>query len=80
MSTHPHFRTVLATLTGYTNTPAHQITEESDLKTDLGIDSFDKIQVLCDLEEVFNKHFPSGHGEEFTTVRCILNYLDEHCV
>lgn len=57
---------------------ADQITMESKLKEDLGLDSLDAMELSMALEEAFGITIEEEALGTFTTVEIIVNYIDEH--
>lgn len=59
------------------NVEAEEITEDSNFKEDLGVDSLDLFELVMALEEEFNVEIPSEDLEKIATVRDVMNYLAE---
>ena len=58
-----------------------EITPSSDLLTDLGFNSFDVVQLVCDIEEAFGlEQIPDDMLGELRTVDKIVAYLEENGV
>jgi acyl carrier protein len=54
--------------------PEH-IGRDSNLVNDLGMDSLDSIEVLCELEERFGLEIPDEVAEKLITVGQIVEYI-----
>ena len=57
-----------------------EITEKSNFKDDLGVDSLDLFELVMSLEEEFGVEIPSEDLEKIATVGDVVNYLKEHGV
>ena len=55
-----------------------QITPETHLQQDLGISSFDIINLICGVEEEFGVTIPDRMIYSFMTVKDIVTYLEEN--
>lgn len=55
-----------------------QIDIDSLLIEDLGGDSLDLVEVVMGLEEVFDGEIPDEEAEKITSVREIIDYVEEH--
>ncbi len=51
------------------------ITEETDFKEDLGIDSLDLFELVTDLEDAYKIEVPAEELENLTTVGKVIDYL-----
>ena len=51
------------------------LTPETDFENDLGMDSLDKVQVVMDIERVFDIRIADDEAERFYTLADILEYL-----
>lgn len=54
-----------------------QITPETVLLSDLGISSFDLIQLICTLEEEFNVEISDRELRNFKTVGDVIAFIEE---
>ncbi len=45
---------------------------------EIGIDSLDRVCILFGLEQEFDFHIPEAEAREFSTVRQIIDRLNEH--
>lgn len=52
-----------------------QVLPEAHLSKDLGIDSLDYIEIIMDLEQVYNISIPETDSEHFRTVEDVLLYV-----
>ncbi|MBI5740291.1 MAG: acyl carrier protein [Nitrospirae bacterium] len=52
-----------------------EINDELKLKEDLGIDSFDLLRMIFDVEDVFGISVPPDGGEDIKTVGDIHSYI-----
>jgi acyl carrier protein len=55
-----------------------QITPEASFTDDLGADSLDTVELVMDLEEVFNITIPEEDQEKLRTVQDAIDYLESH--
>ena len=55
-----------------------EITETSMLKSDLGLSSFDVVEIICEFEEAFDIEINDRDIRQFVGVADILNYLEAH--
>ena len=55
-----------------------QITPEASFTDDLGADSLDTVELVMDLEEVFNITIPEEDQEKLRTVQDAIDYLEQH--
>lgn len=59
-------------------TEVAEITEESTLKADLGLSSFEMVSIVMEFEEKFHIEIPDRDIDKFLSVRDILDYLKTH--
>ena len=52
------------------------ITEESSIKEDLGLNSIGFLYLVLGIEEEFNVEIHNINAEEFKKVKDVINYLD----
>lgn len=64
-------------LSEFTEVPKENMTEESDLVADLGLDSLDVVNLAVAFEEEFNLEIPDRHIKELTSIRAIKEYLEK---
>ena len=55
-----------------------QIKPESSFKEDLGADSLDLFELVMGLEEEYSVEIPTDELEKLTTIRSVMDYLEEH--
>ena len=55
----------------------NEITEESRLKEDLGIDSLESMQLILDMEQKFNIHVEDEEVMEIETVADVIALLEK---
>jgi len=55
-----------------------QITPAASFTDDLGADSLDTVELVMDLEEVFNITIPEEDQEKLRTVQDAIDYLESH--
>ncbi len=56
---------------------AEEIRPESFLTTDLGLSSFDVVEIVCAFEERFGVAIPDCDLHRFASVKDIVAYLEE---
>ena len=54
------------------------ITEESDIKNDLGLNSIGFLYLVLGIEEEFNVEIHNINADEFKKVKDVINYLDKN--
>lgn len=59
----------------YTEVNGNEITENSNLQKDLGLNSFDLMNIVVEFEDTFDIEIAEEDIGEFITVKDILNYL-----
>jgi len=55
-----------------------QITPEAKFIDDLGADSLDTVELIMALEEEFNLEISDEEAEKLTTVRKVVDYIEDH--
>ena len=55
-----------------------QLSESSVLQTDLGLNSFELVEVLCALEEEYDVEIPDKAIRSFKTVGDVIRYMEAH--
>lgn len=60
-----------------TGIPVSEITADSRLESDLGLDSLDRVSVVMDVEDEFDVELPDEALENVATVRELVALLDE---
>lgn len=61
----------------YTHNDELEITEDTVFFMDLGLDSFDLVQIICEIEEEFDVEIPDKVLKNFTTVGDVAKYLEK---
>ena len=59
------------------NVEGNEITEKTNFKEDLGVDSLDLFELVMALEEAYGIEIPSDDLENITTVGAVMDYLKE---
>jgi acyl carrier protein len=54
-----------------------QITPEASFIDDLGADSLDTVELIMALEEEFDLEIPDEDAEALTTVKAVMDYIEE---
>jgi acyl carrier protein len=68
---------IIDVLAQYTDVPAEEINESSDLIEDLELNSFDVITIVSDFEDQYGIQIPDDQITEFRTVADIEAYLEK---
>jgi acyl carrier protein len=68
---------IIDVLAQYTDVPAEEINENSDLIEDLELNSFDVITIVSDFEDQYGIQIPDDQITEFRTVADIEAYLEK---
>ena len=68
---------IIDVLGQYTDVPAEEINESSDLIEDLELNSFDVITIVSDFEDQYGIQIPDDQITEFRTVADIEAYLEK---
>ena len=68
---------IIDVLAQYTDVPAEEINENSDLIEDLELNSFDVITIVSDFEDQYGIQIPDDQIAEFRTVADIEAYLEK---
>lgn len=55
----------------------NSVTPEAHLVKDLGIDSLDYIEIIMELEQVYNISIPETDSEHFKTVEDVILYIHD---
>ena len=61
----------------YTHNDDLVITEDTLFFMDLGLDSFDLVQIICEIEDEFDVEIPDKVLKNFNTVGDVANYLEK---
>ncbi len=62
----------------YTGRDNVVISEDTSLQTDIELNSFELVQIVCEIEERFNIEIPDTEIETFKTVGDVIHYLEEN--
>lgn len=54
-----------------------EITKETNLKNDLGLNSFDLAQLACSVEDEFEIEFPNRVIKDFKTVGDVIAFIEK---
>lgn len=54
------------------------ISKESNLKNDLGLNSLDLVELACAIEEEFDVEIPDRAIKDFKNVGDVINFLEEN--
>ncbi|MDR1688462.1 MAG: acyl carrier protein [Clostridiales bacterium] len=52
-----------------------ELTEDMVLRSDLGVNSFELIQLVCELEDIYSVEIPDRVVSGFKTVRDVVTFL-----
>ena len=69
---------IIEVLEQYTDVPAEQINETSNLIDDLELNSFDVLTLVSDFEDQYGISIPDEQIMEFKTVADIEEYLEKN--
>lgn len=69
---------IIDVLSPYTDYPAEQINEETNLIDDLELNSFDILTIVSEVEEEYNISIPDETIPELTTVGAIERYIESN--
>ena len=69
---------IRALIAEYTEIDDVQISEDSVLLTDLGLNSFELVELLCALEDAYGLEFPDKEIRGFKTVGDVMQYMQAH--
>lgn len=56
-----------------------EVTEASVLTKDLGINSYDLVELVCNVEDEFDVEIPDKVLRRFVTVGDLISYIQENC-
>jgi acyl carrier protein len=57
---------------------ANEITETTDFKKDLGIDSLDLFELVSQVEDNYGIEIPAEDLESIATVKDLIDYIEAH--
>ena len=60
-----------------TSNDASKITENSDLRTDLGLASIGMLYLIIAIEQKFNIKFDNVSMNDFTTVKDVIDFIEQ---
>lgn len=63
-------------LSKYTKTDSSLISEHTVLTSDLGLSSYDVVNIVADFEDTFDIEIPDKDIRKFQTVKDILEYIE----
>ncbi len=69
---------VIGILLEYTEMEGEDIAAETNLITDMGLNSLDIVNVIMAFEDEFEIEIPEEMIPEFVTVGAIVHYLEDH--
>lgn len=72
------FDKIVEIISEYTEVPKEKITMETNLLSDLGLESIDFVDMICDFEEEFGHEVPERDFRKLVTVSNIMNYIEEN--
>jgi len=55
-----------------------KVVESASFTDDLGADSLDSVELIMKLEEEFNLEIPTNVAEKLTTVKAVVDFLEEN--
>lgn len=61
----------------YTGNENLVLTPDTVLITDLGMSSFDLVQLVCEMEETFDIEIPDRSIKSFKTVGDVMSFIDK---
>ena len=62
----------------YTDSDDFILTADMVLRTDLGINSFELVQLVCEVEDTFGIEMPDRVIGSFKTVQNVMDYIAHH--
>ena len=75
---HAGFDATPGTLKAQLNVEGKEITEKTNFKEDLGVDSLDLFELVMAFEEEYGVSIPSEELENLATVGDVIRYIQEH--
>ena len=70
------FDRVRSTIQGYIQRDDLEITLDTDVLSDLGINSLELVELVCAFEMEFDREIPEKDIRQFVTVEDIVRYLE----
>ena len=71
------FEKIVEIIGNYSDVPSAELSLETNMLTDLGMQSIDFIDMICDFEEEFGQEVPERDFRKLTTIGSIINYIEE---
>jgi acyl carrier protein len=68
---------VVETIAKYPYVEAEQLNRDSHLFNDLSLNSFELVELICELEESLNVEIPEEHIAKFRTIGDVVDYLEK---
>lgn len=68
---------VISLISDITGIDESQINESTNIVTDLGMDSLERLNLLCEIEEIFKVYVDFDRGLQWMTVSDIIEELVE---
>ena len=72
------FEIIKNIIVDYCDEEEERVTLETNLVTDLGLDSLDFVELTCEFEDAFDLAIPDEDAEQLMTVADIVNYVEAH--
>ena len=63
---------------GFTDDPNVVVTTGTVLRTDLGLNSYEQVQLVCAVEDEFGVEIPDRAISKLQTVQDVLEYITTH--
>ncbi len=62
----------------YTGKQNIEITEASVIRSDLGLSSYDLVQLVCRIEDEFDIEIPDKYINSFKTIGDVIKFIEEN--
>lgn len=72
------FNRVIRILEAFTEVEIEKMNKDSKLVADLGLNSFDVVNIVVEFEDEFGIEIPDEDIKEFQTIQNVLDYLQTH--
>lgn len=72
------FNRVIRILEAFTEVEIEKMNKDSKLVADLGLNSFDVVNIVVEFEDEFGIEIPDEDIKEFQTIQNVLDYLQNH--
>ena len=66
---------LIAIISDYVDIEAKNVTMDTDLKFDMGLDSFAMISMICAIESEFGIEIPDAKCAEFNTLNDLVQFI-----